>query len=561
MFWVESRPEQGVDVVATWTPQEVPTFTTIPVGNSIHAYGGGTYAVSPRGIWVVSSDDGRIWLDGGSAYTSPGSAGDLRFAGGLLLFVRETDTYDELVVIDPDSGGEVVLRTAGFIASPSLSDGRLAWVEWPVDVMPWDQAEVWVADLVQGQELKNPTLVAGGPTEAATQPQWGPDGTLYFMSDRGSGWQNLHRWDGAGIELLVPMEADCAEALWELGYSSYGFLPDGRIAMVAQNGVEHRLVLAEASGAVTPLATPYTFFKPYLAVYGDHVAVIGSSPTVPQQVALVATDGSGAIEVIRSGPEPATDAAVSAPQILRVDSDGVPITVVYYPPLSCVPGQAAPLIVRAHPGPTHHNELRLDAEIQFFTSRGFAVADVDYGGSTGYGRAFRKTLDHRWGELDVADCCNAAVGLIDLGLAEPGTIFITGASAGGYTALRAVSSPDTPFALAAARSAIVDPNRWVETAPRFQRPHAAILTHATAGVEADRVSRPVLLVHGDADMVAPAADVRELAEALKSRGMLAGYLPLADVGHYLSKPEALNAALSAELAAYEAVINRADPRG
>jgi len=418
--------------------------------------------------------------------------------------------------------------------------------------MPWDSSEVWVADYAPGGGVGAAVRVAGGPDESAVQPQWAEDGSLYFLSDR-TGWWNLYRWRDGRTEAVAPMEAECATAPWESGYANYVALPYGRIGMIVQRGPEHRLVVVERDRRNTSIELPYTSIKPFLAAAGDRIALVGASPTRAQEIALVATDGSGRVAVIRQGHGEAI--AVSVPEVMRVRSGDAEVTALFYPPVGGA--RPAPLIVRPHAGPTYHSDLRLDGEVQFFTSRGFAVVDVDYRGSTGYGRAFRKALDGHWGRFDVEDCRNVAVHLLATGRALPGAVFISGASAGGYTALRTVCE-DGPFCLAVARSAIVDPQRWTTTAPRFQRPHAAVLAHDGARVLPGRVRRPVLLIHGDRDEVAPIGDVTGLATALDERKLLAGMLTLEGVGHYVSAPAVLAVALEAELDAYRAVLREAD---
>ncbi|WP_412751915.1 S9 family peptidase [Krasilnikovia sp. M28-CT-15] len=433
------------------------------------------------------------------------------------------------------------------MASPRVSVGRLAWVRWAADVMPWDSSEVWVARYSAGRRLADPVRVAGGADESAFQPQWGPDGWLFYLSDR-TGWWNLYRWRDGRTEAVAPMDAECATAPWESGYANYTFLPDGRIAMTVQRGPAQELVLVSADGVVS-LPVAYTSIKPFLAVVGDRIAVIGASPARAQEIVLVSTDGAGGVEVIRQGPDQQSG-DVSVPELMTVGQ----VTALVYPPSG--DARPAPVIVRPHAGPTYHSDLRLDGEVQFFTSRGFAVADVDYRGSTGYGRPFRKALDGQWGLVDVADCQAVAQYLIDTGLALPGAVLISGASAGGYTALRAACE-DGPFALAVARSAIVDPRQWTTTAPRFQRPHAEILAAPDAAVRADQVRRPVLLIHGVRDEVAPIDDVTALADGLRERGLLVGMLALDGVGHYVSG-SALATALDAELDAYRGVLKDAE---
>ncbi|BCJ74607.1 peptidase [Catellatospora sp. IY07-71] len=550
LHWVESVPDAGHSVVATWSPSAGTMLGEPPVGSRVHAYGGGAYAVAGADTWVVREPDGQVWHAGtGRRLTgSPYPHGGLTSGDGLLLGVRETATHDQLVAVDPAGGGEAVLTESPFLGAACLDGGRLAWTRWADGVMPWDASEVWTAEY--GRDgLRDAVRVAGGPDESAVQPRWGPDGCLYFLSDR-TGWWNLYRHRAGRTAPVAPMAAENAAAPWELDYADYTFLPGGRLAVTAQSGPAYRLVLVEADGAQRPVGLPYTHLKPYLATMGDRVALIGGSPVRTPEIALVATDGTGRVDVVRAGGRPAVD--VTVPEVIRVGSGPGQVTALYYPARGAGP---APLIVRPHPGPTHHSAYRLDDDVQFFTGHGFAVADVDYRGSTGYGRAFRKALDGRWGIADVADCRAVAQHLLDTGRARPGAVFVSGASAGGYTALRAVCE-DGPFALATARSAIVDPVRWTRTAPRFQRPHAAILAHPDAAVRPSRFTAPVLLVHGTDDPVAPVADVTALAAALAGRGLLQGLVELPGVGHYLTGP-ARAAALAAELAAYRSVLARA----
>lgn len=559
LYWVESSPENGRPVVRSWPPSRGLVaggagFAHASVGSCLHAYGGMPYAVVPQvGMALVNASTGQISGDVAFADTRH-CYGDLAASGGEVLCVREDDRGDDLVGIDVATGTPTVLRARdGFLASPRAHAGRLAWVQWDKDVMPWDSCEVWAAAYEPGGKLGDAVRVAGGSEESAVQPQWGEDGALYFLSDR-TGWWNLYRWWDGRADAVAPMEAECAAAPWESGYANYVLQPGGRIGMTVQRGPLHHLVVVEPGGGIAPIELPYTFLKPYLAAVGDRIALVGASPTRSQEVALVATDGSNDVQVVRPSSGPGDEqVAVSVPEVMRVGSGDAEVTVLFYPPVGVA--SPAPLIVRPHAGPTYGSDDRLDWEVQFFTARGFAVADVDYRGSTGYGRAFRKALDGNWGRFDVEDCRNAALHLLATGRARPGAVFISGTSAGGYTALQAVCE-DGPFSLAVARSAIVDPKRWRTTAPRFQRPHAAILAHDGAKVLPQQVRRPVLLIHGDRDDVAPVDDVMELAVTLDNRKLLVGMLRLDGAGHYLSGP-ALAAALDAELEAYLAVLKEA----
>lgn len=562
-FWLETRPDAGGGTTVTqWRSGEGKRDVSpkgFDVASSVHAYGGGSFAV----------DEGKLWcVGGGGLYRSRrrgdelqlvahGSFGDLTVGAGELLAVRESDQGDELVAVTLT--GVPPMRTLavsrGFLGAPRPGPGRLAWTAWSERDMPWDACEVWVASYSPRGVIENPVKLAGGPNESAAEPQWGPDGALYFVSDR-TGWWNLYRWDGLKVEAVAPIAGECAAEPWELGYASYGFLDDGRIVVAVQEGPRHRLVVIEPDGIVRPVDLPYTSIKPYLAVRGTTVAMIGSSPTAAPQVALVDLAGTNPEVEVLARPEDAglEGAGVSTPTELRVRvANGREVLALVYPPTGAAADWQAPVVVRAHPGPTASCLLRLDWQAQFFTSRGFAVVDVDYLGSTGYGRAFRESLYGRWGLDDVGDCAAVAGHLLSTGRAVPGQVFIRGASAGGYTALHAVAQ-DSPFAAATAVSAIVDPDRWAQTVPRFQRPHAMRLRGGAGRVRAAAVQRPVLLIHGTADEVAVVEDVRDLADELTSPGMAPEVLLLADVGHYVASSHRAGAALEAELAHYRSVM-------
>ncbi|SCE69215.1 Dipeptidyl aminopeptidase/acylaminoacyl peptidase [Micromonospora purpureochromogenes] len=563
LYWLETRPEAGGGATVTrWRPGEGKRDVSpegFDISSGVHAYGGGSFAVIEGTLWCVGGDGlyrsrrHSEELD----LVSRGSFGDLTIGDGELLAVRESEQGDELVAVSLTGAPQMrtLAVSRGFLGAPRPGPESLAWTAWSERDMPWDACEVWVASYSRRGQVEGPVKLAGGPDESAVEPRWGPDGALYFVSDR-SGWWNLYRWDGLKVEAVAPIAGECAAEPWELGYASYGFLDDGRIVVAVQEGPRHRLVVIEPGGTVRPVDLPYTSIKPYLAVRGRTVALIGSSPTAAPQVALVHLAGADPqVEVLARSEHAALDGArVSTPTELRVRvaSDREVLALVY-PPTGSAADWRAPVIVRAHPGPTASCLLRLDWQTQFFTSRGFAVVDVDYLGSTGYGRAFRESLYGRWGLDDVDDCAAVAVHLLSTGRAAPGQVFIRGASAGGYTALHAVAQ-DGPFAAATAVSAIVDPDRWAETVPRFQRAHAMRLRGGAGRVRAAAVQRPVLLIHGTADEVAVVEDVRELADELTSLGMAPEVLLLPDVGHYVAASRRAGAALEAELAHYRSVM-------
>jgi dipeptidyl aminopeptidase/acylaminoacyl peptidase len=572
-LWVESRPDRGgVRTLVELRDGHRPVDITPPgfdVGTTIHAYGGGAYCAGSTGIFVAGSDGGIYEI------TEPGISrlitsrrlnserlyGDLVDAGSAVLCVQEVvgevEEGDSLLAIplDQSSHPHVLVRTEGFLAAPRMSGNRLAWLRWSVDTMPWDASELWLADWRPGRGITNEMRIAGGDAESVLEPRWGPDGHLYFMSDR-SGWWNLYRWTGSQVVAMAPVDADCAAEPWEFGYSSYDFLSDGRIVMIVQEGPRHRLALVHPRLGITRIEVPYTSIKPYLAAYGTSVAMIASSPMVAPQVVRVRIDDPTHPPDVLASVE-TTDLGgldISQPEQLRVPTmGGRQVMTLLYPPTGSSPGWRAPLIVRVHPGPTASSLLRLDWQVQFFTSRGFAVVDVDYIGSTGYGRTFRQGLYGRWGIDDVADCRAVAEHLLDTGRAIAGQVFISGASAGGYTSLQAVSE-EGPFAAAVAISAIVDPDAWIHNAPRFQRPHAARLRSAAGAVHAEAIRRPVLLMHGARDDVAPPAAIAELARRLTAHSIDHQLVMFDDVGHYVASSAEAGPALRAELQLYLDII-------
>ena len=555
LHWLESAGSKTS--IASWSPGGTVESHEFDAGSAVHSYGGGTFAHTASGLLAVSKADGQIWkVDPAERLTDlRGHIGGLVAAGERIIAVLDSGDRDALIEVDLTTHQTETLHQAPFIASPTVNEHRIAWAQWPEQAAPWNHSEIWIAEHRPGRPIAGPERIAGGSQESAIEPKWGPDEHLYFLSDR-TGWWNLYRWNGSDVEPLAPIEADCAAAPWELGYSSYAFLESGRIAMLARSGPPARLLIAEPGGPIREIPTPYTSIKPYLTALGDRVSLIGSSASMPPQAALIEPDEPHDMTVIRASTSQTPSADHSDAEILTTESDSGRITFVWHPPQGH-DGAPAPTIVRAHPGPTHHVEIRLDADLWFYTSQGFAVVDVDYRGSTGYGRAFRQSLYGHWGDYDAADCADVARSLVETGRSRPGAVFILGASAGGFTALNAACLPDNPFTLAVARSAIVDPLKWAEATPRFHRPNARAL--AGARVDAARVNIPVLLIHGDDDKVVPVDDVAELAKALSGRRKLVGLVRFPDGGHYLSGTQVKAKVLENEVDAFRRALSSDGP--
>ena len=438
--------------------------------------------------------------------------------------------------------------------------------------MPWDGSDLWVADLTADGRLGQARHVAGGPAESIVQPEWHPDGTLHFLSDR-SGWWNLYRYTDDRAEALLPMQAEFADAPWELDYATYAFLADGRLACrYRQDGTDHLALLDPRTGRLEELRLPFTSIKPYLGAVNDRVALIGASPTHHQTVATVDL-ASGRVQEL-AGPDDAVDPGyLSAPRAIRFPTvDGQTAHALYYPPTSKdvtgPVGQRPPLLVQPHPGPTTDAKPRLDLRTQFFTSRGFAVVDVNYGGSTGYGRAYRERLTGQWGVVDVDDCLAAARYLVEVGQAAPERLLIAGASAGGYTALCALAFHDL-FAAGASYFGIADLETFRRTAPKFQAhyldrlvgpyPEQADTYRARSPLHAaDRIACPLLLLQGLDDTIIPPAQSEAMAKTLDRKHIPHTYLPFQGEGHGFRRTESIQRALLEEAALYRRTLAERD---
>ena len=609
VYWLATRPtEGGRTALVRWTAERGSADAVPPgfdVGTRVYEYGGGAYVPVASGadgqvaLFASCLDDDRLYrLDPGRTPRpiTPSPTGpsvsryaDLRLTADRrwLVCVHERRdpnndaTTSELVALPPDGSASPHTLTSDhdFYAAPRPSpDGRrLAWISWDRPQMPWDGSDLWVADVSHDGQLSDIRHIAGGADESIVQPEWATGGTLLFISDR-TGWWNLYRCKLAGrhgpvgrAEPLMAMDAEFADAPWELDYSSYAPLADGRIACrYRQEGIDHLAVFHPSSGRLQPLleSAPYTSVKPYLHAAGGRLAFIAASPTTSSAVVTVDL-ASGQEQVLAGGGCPVPDGflATSRPIVVAVGTDEA-IHARYYPPVnrhaSGPPGQSPPLLVQAHPGPTADAKDRLDLRVQFFTSRGFAVLDVNYRGSTGYGRAYRERLTGQWGVLDVQDCVRAARRLIASGDADPDRIVIAGASAGGYTALQALATPDL-FSAGVSYYGIADLEDFRRRAPRFQAhqldrligpyPQAIETYRARSPMQhADTMIRPVLLVHGAKDPVVPVAQAKAMARALQQRRVPHRLVVFPDEGHGLRDQTAIRTALEAELAFYRETL-------
>ena len=560
LWWLQGWPRDGITRLMRQVGRDAPAPVTprgFSVGGWLHGYGGGSYAVHGDACWVISGKDSGLYrLDMATGALDPVLAGGGFLYGDLcacplgVLAVRGSEDRDELILVDHQGKqAQSLVKSAGFLAAPCPGEGRLAFLEWDADQMPWDGSRLQVAWLAADGSVARSVVIAGGATESVVQPAWGPDGSLYYVSDR-TGWWNLRCWDGRRDKAVTRLEEDCAPAPWEAGYRSFAFLPGRRIALIARHGLSQDLVVVEADKATARPGVPLASVKPYLAAVAGQLAVIGAAAA--EQPSVLKIDLAPAPVTVTSLAPAVPGVRGTAGDRLRLPS-GDRLPYLLHRPVGA--GGLVPLIIRAHAGPTDEVRDRLDWTKEFFLAHGFAVAEVAYRGSAGLGRAFRTSLNGRWGTYDVEDCLAVGAHLLAEGIARDGAVFLSGSSAGGYTALQAACVERSPLTAVTATSAVIDPGNWARTAPRFQRPHARVLAGPAGAVRADRVRVPVLLVHGRSDAVAPAEDAERLATDLRARDTRHEAVFFDSADHYLSSPDVLAEALRAELSFYLRLIS------
>ena len=619
LFWVEMRPlEDGRSVLVRRTAggdvvDVVPT--TANTRTLVQEYGGGIYALhSGAGGGVTAHfsefDDQRLYrVDVGDAAASaprpitpaPPKPRSVRYADGrvtpdgrTLVCVRERhkdgEVVNELVALPTDGSAapSVVASGHDFYAAPRLSpDGRhIAWLSWDHPQMPWDGTELWVADVTAAGELAAERRVAGGPAESVLQPAWSSDGRLHFVSDR-SGWWNLYRDEGGHVTALAPLAAEFAKPAWVFGLQNYDFLPDGRIAAAfGQDGVERLGVIDPARPGIVPLPCELTTFTS-LVVLGEQVAVIGGGAARAAAVALV-DPVSGAVREVRrsktvdvdagylSTPEPIAfptsypkGSIVGALAEEMTQAAALTAHALFYPPANrdfeAPPGERPPLIVMSHGGPTSAAYAQLSFDIQYWTSRGIGVIDVNYGGSSGYGRAYRERLRGNWGIVDTVDCINAARYLAERGDADPARLAVQGGSAGGYTTLNALTRHRF-FAAGASYFGLADLEVFATGGThKFESQYlvgligpypqmAAMFRERSPINHVDDIACPVIVLQGLDDAIVPPAQAEIIVAALEKKGLPYAYLAFPGEQHGFRKAENIVRSLEAELYFYGRVF-------
>lgn len=596
IYWSEMRPaEGGRNVIVRRTPDgRTSDVTPAPfnVRTRVHEYGGGAFTVSDGTLYFTHFADQRLYRQVGAAAPQPLTpAADLRYADGVvdrrrgrIICVREDHTITEseaantLVGLDLVGGdGQVLVSGSDFYSSPRLSsDGScLAWLAWNHPNMPWDGTELWVGECKPDGSLGRAERVAGGVHESIFQPEWSPDGILHFVSDC-TGWWNLYRWREGRIEPLCPMAAEFGRPQWGFGMSTYAFTSASRIICAyTEHGTWRLASLDTETRKLDLIETPYDKIWEVRAV-AEQVVCDAGSATEP--AAIVRLDPTTRrFNVLRRSSTIALDPGyLSVPQAIEFPTEqGLTAHALFYAPRNrdyvAPSSERAPLLVKSHGGPTSAASTTLNLGIQYWTSRGIAVLDVNYGGSSGYGRAYRERLKGQWGVVDVDDCVNGARFLVERGEVDGKRLAITGGSAGGYTTLCALTFRDL-FKAGASYYGISDLEALARDTHKFESRYEESLVgpyparrdlyrerspiHFT-----DRLSCPLIVFQGLEDKVVPPNQAEMMVAALRAKGLPVAYVPFAGEQHGFRRAENIKRALDGELYFYSRVFGfaLADP--
>jgi len=592
IYWLELRPKEGGrNVIVKRNAAGVCVDITPPAFNArtrVHEYGGGDYLVSNGTVYFSNFSDQRLYRQTGPGDPEPlTGAADVRYADGWLdhtrgrlICVREdhrnegTEAVNSIVAVDLQPGdgfGLVLVEGNDFYSSPRLSpDGtQLAWLTWNHPNMPWDGCELWVGEFGEDGRLTSMRWVAGGAAESIFQPEWSPDGVLYFASDK-SGWWNLERVapDG-GIERVNQSKAELGMPQWVLGMSSYAFASNEVIVCShIEQGVSTLATIDTRSGSLTPIDCPYTDIQ-YLRAANGQAVFRGGSPT---DVACIAKFdiSSGQFETLRRSNDLETyPEYFSVPRAIEFPTEGgLTAHGFFYPPQNpdcrAPENEKPPLIVKSHGGPTAAASTALSLSVQYWTSRGFAVLDVNYGGSTGYGRQYRERLNKKWGIVDVDDCVNGARYLAERGEVDAKRLIITGGSAGGYTTLCALTFRNA-FKAGASHFGISDTESMARDTHKYESQYLTGLLGAYPERKdiyfdrspinfPERLSCPVIFFQGLEDKVVPPNQAEKMVEAIRAKGIPVSYVAFPGEQHGFRQAKNIKRALDGELYFYSRIF-------
>jgi len=583
LYWSELRPDEAGRIVVCRRGRDGAIADVTPPGfnarTRVHEYGGGHFAAGGGTVWFSNYKDQRLYRQGiGDSPMPITPAEDVRHADmvvdlrrGRLYAVREDHTIggrepvNSIVSIDGGGEGDVITIAAGndFYSSPKLSpDGnRVAWTTWNHPNMPWDGSELWVAELDRAGHVTSSHKVAGSTGESVLQPEWSPLGELYFVSDR-SGWWNIYHAGGEGAEPLCPRSAEFGAPQWVFAMRFYAFAgPREIVCLYSESGGTKLGRIDVDTRAMQPVDLRYTSLN-NIQASGRKAAFFAASATLPERVLTIDLD-TGAQEVVRISNAAHLDRGyMAAPSAIEFPTEGgLTAHAFYYPPknkdFEGAAGEKPPLVVNCHGGPTGSAGQAYAFEYHYWTSRGIAVVDVNYGGSAGYGRAYRMRLNGNWGVVDVDDCINAARYLVKQGLVDGKRVSITGGSAGGFTALLSLTKRDF-FNAGASHFGIGDLELFIKETHKFEAryvdtlvgpfPERADLYRDRSAVDfADNLKVPVILFQGLEDKVVPPSQAEEFVAVCKKKKLPYAYVAFEGEQHGFRQEKNIRRSIEGEM--------------
>ncbi len=591
VYWLESRPqEQGRNALVCEHAGK--RTDLLPAPHSIRTraqeYGGAAYLAIATGVFYVLDADQRVYFLAHSQQKAialtpdaPTPTAQYRYADFCydeqrqrLLAVREDYTHNThhpscaIIAIDLQTHCTTVLRSgADFYSNPRLSPDakQLSFLRWNHPQMPWDGTECICADLDLVGNPANEKVIAGNVTESIFQPQWSPSGELFFVSDR-SNWWNIYRWNGATSECVAALEAEFATPQWVFGMSTYGFINSNEIfCCYSQNGQWQLATINVQQQAITKITTEFRDISAVHCHAGRGYCLAASSWQSTQLWCYAQNN----LSPITSTHSPITGDYISTAQsILFTTSDNEQAQGFFYSPqhaeIQTTEKTLPPLIVMCHGGPTGATESSLNVKIQFWTSRGFAVFDINYRGSTGFGRTYRDRLKHHWGITDVIDVCSGAEFLAQQGLVDRNRMAIRGSSAGGYTVLAALTFSNT-FKAGASLYGIGNLAALAQDTHKFEAhyldslvgeyPAQDTIYHARSPIyHINKLNCPVIFLQGLQDKVVPPSQAEAMVAALSMKGITTKYITFAEEGHGFRQAQNIQRALNEELAFYQTVF-------
>ncbi len=592
VYWVESHPTEGgrnaLMALSSDGSIREKSSPDMNVRTRVHEYGGGACVLDHGVIAYVNYGDQVLYLVDSDEFR-PLTTEGMRYADGIvdasrkrIICVREDHTGDGEAVntivsvqLDTRGPGEVLVSGHDFYTTPRLSpDGHsLSWVAYNHPQMPWTRSQLWIADVLDDGTLSDTRCLVDGD-ESVFQPSWSPDNQLYFVSDR-SGWWNLYRWDVDHEVPLKPMDAEFGRPQWVFGVPTYGFRDaENIVCSYTMDGAWHLAMLDLRSGALDEIEQPYTSIAD-VHVDAERVVFEGAAPDKPDSIVEYRFDAGECRTLKKSSDYTIEPGYLSIPEAIPYPTtDGARAHAFYYAPhnqdYQAPEGDKPPLIVISHGGPTSATSSSMKLGIQYWSSRGYAVLDVNYGGSTGYGREYMQRLDDNWGIVDVDDCIAGAQYLAESGRVDGERMVIRGGSAGGFTTLAALTFRDV-FKAGASYYGVSDLGALARETHKFESRYLDglvgpyperkdIYDTRSALMHVDQLSCPIIFFQGLEDKVVLPNQAEMMVDALREKGIPVAYLAYKGEQHGFRKAENIARSLTAEQYFYAKVLGIPAPQ-